>query len=597
MSMMNNNSVINNINTPDVCRVQLGCSEIELKKESVICDNSEPDVCQVKSDFPPPPTTPSVCILSSPLPPPPPPPSQPLPPSLPPPPPLPLLTRPLKIPRTLHSIHPPYIDICLPRTNLQLGNTQNIPTVSRPLTHTPLTHTPLTHPPFTHTPLAHTSLAHTPTTDWVYNIRYMTFSGGGAKGYAFAGAIMNLDESFRKRKRNLYRQIKGTSGTSIGSLYALFIVLGIRGKALLNLVLRTDVSHIVKEINLDNLVEMYGLNNCIGFRQQVYDILEREMGKGDITFRELYDMTKKYYVCCVTNVSLGRAEYHSYLSTPNFKVCESVAASMSIPLLFVPSIINGHYYIDGGVTDNCPFSVFPVDENLIFYLEGDLPTLTSIQHYTWRLVMLGVRACDQIQFRHLSAEHQKRRIIFHISDISSFDFSIEMETKKKLLIRGIQIMEKFLNPNDLLTEFIKIMTKLLFYHIMDEKSRPTITAQHPPTILAQHPPTISTTLAPDSKSVSEAGTGCGCGTGTETRCGMNDKLNSIPATIPVFILNSNVPEQPSCDLHSRSNPSDPSVDHQAPPTKNLSTSSSVEPIDGSPFESVELTKLESTPKQ
>lgn len=309
-----------------------------------------------------------------------------------------------------------------------------------------------------------------PTPEWVYDIKYMTFSGGGVKGYAYTGAILTLDDAFRRKGKNLYKQLKGVSGTSIGAMYALFITLGVRGQQLIKDVLHTDILHITQNIAIDNLIDMYGLNSSLKFRQQVFDILEKHAGKGDITFKELYSLTRIHYVCCVTNVTLGQVEYHSYLTTPNFKVFESVTASMSIPLLFVPSIINGHYYVDGGLTDNCPFSVFPPDENFMIYLTGNLPDLSSLQNYTLRLAMLNLRATDKAQFRLLQPEQQKRRLHMNIKEISSLDFNVSIDMKKQLLIRGAKHMEKFLNPNSILNDYIKILTKALCYKIIEDQN-------------------------------------------------------------------------------------------------------------------------------
>jgi hypothetical protein len=40
------------------------------------------------------------------------------------------------------------------------------------------------------------------TPDWIYDIKYMTFSGGGVKGYAYTGAILTLDDAFRRKGKN-----------------------------------------------------------------------------------------------------------------------------------------------------------------------------------------------------------------------------------------------------------------------------------------------------------------------------------------------------------------------------------------------------------
>ena len=313
-------------------------------------------------------------------------------------------------------------------------------------------------------------------TDWIYNTtKYLTFSGGGTKGYSYLGCILMLDEYFRRHGKNLYNVLKGTSGTSVGAMYALLITLGVRGNKLINEVLTTDISHVITNVSIDNLMDMYGLNSCLGFKRQVFDILEKYIGKGDITFQELYRVTKKHYVCCVTNVTIGRAEYHSYLTTPHYKVFESVSASMSIPLIFAPTIINGHYYVDGGITDNSPFCVFPPDEVFVFYLQSNFPEMTSLQNYALRVAILGLRTIDQVRLKLLPPEYQKRRMVMGINDISSIDFHVTINDKKTMVLRGAECTEKFLNPDLIVLGYVRILTKLLFFNVM---SANISTSQH-----------------------------------------------------------------------------------------------------------------------
>jgi predicted acylesterase/phospholipase RssA len=301
---------------------------------------------------------------------------------------------------------------------------------------------------------------HTP--DWVYDIKYLTFSGGGVRGFAFAGAVLTLDEAFRKRNKNLYKQLKGCSGCSVGALFALWTVLGVRGQQLFREVLYTDIGHVMEDLSIDNLMEMYGLNNTLRIRQQIFDILERHTGLGDITFKKLHDMTGKHYVCSLTNVSSGKVEYHSYLTTPNNKVMDSVVASMSIPMLFAPTIINGDYYVDGGVLDNLPFSVFPPEESLIFALGGNLPDITDVKSFIFRIAMLGLASSDLARVNSLPTELRNRVLTLRVTDISPISFHIDYETKRRVMVMGTKIVGRFLYPQLLLQDCMKMLTRVLF---------------------------------------------------------------------------------------------------------------------------------------
>ena len=304
--------------------------------------------------------------------------------------------------------------------------------------------------------------SHPHTPEWVYDIQYLTFSGGGVRGFAFAGAVLTLDEAFRKRNKNLHRQLKGCSGCSVGALFALWTVLGVRGQQLFREVLYTNIGHVMNDLSIDNLMEMYGLNNTLRIRQQIFDILERHTGQGDITFKKLYDLTGKRYVCSLTNVSSGKVEYHSYLTTPNNKVMDSVVASMSIPMLFAPTIINGDYYVDGGVLDNLPFSVFPPEESLIFALGGNLPDITDVKSFIFRIAMLGLASSDLARVNSLPPNLRDRVLPLRVTDISPISFHIDFETKRRVMVMGTKIVGRFLYPQLLVQDCMKMLTRVLF---------------------------------------------------------------------------------------------------------------------------------------
>lgn len=306
---------------------------------------------------------------------------------------------------------------------------------------------------------------------WIYDVKYLVFSGGGVKGYAYAGIITSLDTLFLKKRKNLYQQLEGVSGSSIGSMFALYVTLGVRGRQLIKEVIQTNLMELNKHMTIENLMDMYGLCLPGYLKQVVYDLLERYMGKGDITFQELYDMTQKHYICCVTNTTTNQAEYHSYKTTPNYRVFESVAASMCIPLLFAPCIINGECYVDGGMNDNCPFRVFPVHESLIFYLDGWKRTsdMSSFQQYIVSLAHNLWQTLDRTNFKLLKGKDLHRLVKITIEGLSSMDFHITSDQKKWLISKGCCEIEKLTNPISHVIEVMKLLIKSLCYLVLEKK--------------------------------------------------------------------------------------------------------------------------------
>jgi len=322
-----------------------------------------------------------------------------------------------------------------------------------------------------------------PVQDWIYDIQYLVLSGGGVKGYAYAGALTALDQAFFRRRKNLYQQLKGTAGSSIGALFALFVVLGLRNQQLLKEVMLTNIMELAQHMNIENLVTMYGLCLPTYFQKNVFALLERWTGLGNITFRDLYEMTQKTYVCCVTNINTNQAEYHSHETTPHYRVFESVAASMCIPLLFAPCIINGQCYVDGGMNDNCPFRVFPLQESLVLYLDGAKwsTDLSSFQQYLLFLACNLWQTLDRNNFRSLPTADRQRLLRIAVDNLSGLDFHITAEQKKQLLAKGTAAVEQFLHPGSRLGDVWKVVLRLLG-HLLWQWTRPK--------------PTLSETTAP-----------------------------------------------------------------------------------------------------
>ena len=80
----------------------------------------------------------------------------------------------------------------------------------------------------------------------------------------------------------------------------------------------------------------------------------------EITFIQLYRYTSILFTVPALNISDSKVEYFNYKNTPDIKVIDAIVASSSLPLLFPPYKINGSYYYDGGLCNNCTVNL--VDE-------------------------------------------------------------------------------------------------------------------------------------------------------------------------------------------------------------------------------------------
>ena len=303
---------------------------------------------------------------------------------------------------------------------------------------------------------------------WIYDIEYIAFSSGGILGLAYNGALAVLDDAFYKKGLNLYKRLKGVSGASIGAMYALFVVLNIRGQQLYRETLGVNLLKIAEGMRLHNLIEIYGLNSKVNMQRVVYDIIERHTGHGDITFQELYDLTHIDLVCTVTNVTKGCVEYHSHATTPHIQVVDSVCASMSIPLLFTPTVIDGSYYVDGAIMDNLPFTMFPTEKTLMISLCSVLPNPDTLSNYIRRILLMISYKAEEITIKALPPDLRKHRLILRMPDNVALNFHMSQEEKMKLISIGARGMTHFLFPNVLVTQCMSLIANTMLEEAQKE---------------------------------------------------------------------------------------------------------------------------------
>jgi hypothetical protein len=105
------------------------------------------------------------------------------------------------------------------------------------------------------------------------------------------------------------------------------------------------------DIDLDSVIINESLLQGNTFREIIISISGL---KESTTFLELYQLTGKLFTTCAFNVSQIKLEYFNKNITPEIKVIDAIMASSALPVLFPAYNINGDYYYDGGICNNCP---------------------------------------------------------------------------------------------------------------------------------------------------------------------------------------------------------------------------------------------------
>lgn len=161
--------------------------------------------------------------------------------------------------------------------------------------------------------------------------------GGGISGLSFIGALEYIHENNLLELKNFY-------GCSIGSLIGCLYITGLNPKCILNKFTQLDLNDIVS----------YDFNSLFNKNFIINDsLLETlvnflfEDNNPDITIEDFclkYNVNVNIYA---TNLSKNEFTNLNNIKYPKIMLKDAIKASMSIPYLFKPIIINDDTYIDG----------------------------------------------------------------------------------------------------------------------------------------------------------------------------------------------------------------------------------------------------------
>ncbi len=230
----------------------------------------------------------------------------------------------------------------------------------------------------------------------------LALGGGGAKGLAHIGVLKVLEE--------LNVSPETISGSSIGSVIGALYASGKTAK---------DIEIIAENITKRSIVSFtdFTFNNKGLIKgKKIVDWLEQQIGNK--TFDEL-DIPLKV---AVTNLTKGNVEF-----IESGSVINAVRASIAIPGIFEPVIINDDLYVDGGVLDQVPYDhlsgvVIAVDVTA----KAEVPKkITAYENLIYSFYVMR---------KHLDKDKRKPDILLELSlpEIGIFDFHKYSEVRRSI---------------------------------------------------------------------------------------------------------------------------------------------------------------------
>ncbi len=268
----------------------------------------------------------------------------------------------------------------------------------------------------------------------------LVLGGGGARGAYQLGVLKALMEF------NLHEQISSVSGTSVGAMNALLLMSNMT---------YDEMNALWHKIDNEKLY-------VDGLGRYKHDL------KGIFSINEVYDVLVENR--SIAEVQNSRIQgYATIVNVPDDKVISQInvrkmkrevvdlnkaedpykigLASASIPLLFGPTVINGAYYIDGGVKDNLPIKTL-IDDGCDLLITVSLFATTKIRRYRGKVALiditpkfpLGFLPVAMLDFSHKAIEkktelgyHNTREMLAYLKE-KGYDELMHLQSQKRYFV-------------------------------------------------------------------------------------------------------------------------------------------------------------------
>jgi predicted acylesterase/phospholipase RssA len=183
----------------------------------------------------------------------------------------------------------------------------------------------------------------------------LVISGGGTiGGFILCGALAYLYDT------NCLNNITHYAGSSVGSMLCVLLNIGYTPGEILEKILRIDLEK-CQNLDCNQLITNYGLDNGEEILVEIRKLFIYKKINPNITLKELFDKTNKTLIITSTCLTEQQIYYLSYENFPDLSVIKAIRMSISIPFIFTAVEFDNKLFIDGGVINNCPISIFKDD--------------------------------------------------------------------------------------------------------------------------------------------------------------------------------------------------------------------------------------------
>lgn len=250
----------------------------------------------------------------------------------------------------------------------------------------------------------------------------IAFSGGGARGFAHAGALKALEEMGIKPDV--------VAGVSAGSVIAVLYSAGINP---------SDMIDIFGDIKFSTCCEL-SLNGGGIFK---IDRFLKFIASQTKAYRNIEDLPITTHICAT---DFDHGVPHDFTSGP---IPERIGASCAIPIIFKPMRIDGVNYVDGGVLRNLP--AWAIRSECTKLIGINCSPMGEDERYKNTLVDVAQHAYRLMAKNNVSTDVEMCDIVVETRDIAHYKV-FNMKEIKKVYQSGYDAMMRAAEANPWLSD-------------------------------------------------------------------------------------------------------------------------------------------------
>ena len=280
------------------------------------------------------------------------------------------------------------------------------------------------------------------------NYKNLALSGGGVWGISYAGAFEALETL------GILQKIRCVAGTSSGSMAGLLLALGYNSTEISQHIRGADYARFQDNGKVNQIAQNYGYYNADYATELFHNWIQEKLGSADATFDDLIAADGLDLRIFATNLNTRQVFEFSYQKTKDVSLADAVRASMSVPLIFTATEINGQIFVDGGAVLDFPllgFDKSEIDDTLGLAFAQSSVVATEDQEdikfgfnqpleYFNRLVTVLLRMQSPVFALH--DELQQNTILIDTAGVNSFNFKLTPEELELLIGNGRQAVRE-----------------------------------------------------------------------------------------------------------------------------------------------------------